>query len=169
MPLTRLQAIKQLSQYVQSEQYPELDNNQLGNLIDSYVRFSTWTASTAYKVGDIIVPQVPNGRMYMCIVAGTSNATQPDFPQVSYACGQVFYENPQQYYGQGYGLTWQDSGFVQVEKYDVRAAAKAGWLLKASIAANLANTNDGKMKIDLHQIQENCIQMAAKFRSFAIL
>ena len=49
------------------------------------------------------------------------------------------------------------------------AAAKEAWMIKASIAANLANTDDGKMKIELHTIQENCIQMAGKFRSFAIL
>lgn len=169
MPLSRLQAIKELSDLCQATLYPELDNNQLGKLIDAHVRFTTWTASTYYNVGDIIIPTVPNGRMYLCIIAGTSDPTEPNFPQAGWACGQIFSENPQQYYGQGYGLTWQDAGFVQVEKYDVRAAAKGAWLLKASIAANLANTDDGKMKIELHQIQENCIQMAGKFRSFAII
>ena len=169
MPLSRLQAIKELSDLCQSTLFPELDNNQLGRIIDSHVRFSTWTASTYYNVADIVVPTVPNGRMYFCTIAGTSNTTQPDFPQISYAVGQAFSENPQNVYGQGFGLTWQDAGFVQVEKYDVRAAAKEAWMIKASIAANLANTDDGKMKIELHTIQENCIQMAGKFRSFAIL
>ena len=82
--------------------------------------------------------------------------------------GQAFYNyvgTPPNFYG----LTFQDNGFITQEIYDVRAAAKQAWLLKASIAANLANTDDGKMKIQLHTIQENCIQMAGKFRSFAIL
>ena len=117
----------------------------------------------------MIVPTTPNGRVYQCIIAGTSLTTEPAWPTIGYAVGQCFYNYVQQYYNQGFGLTFQDNGFITQEVYDVRAAAKQAWLLKASIAANLANTNDGKMSIQLHIIQENCIQMAAKFRSFFIL
>jgi hypothetical protein len=169
MPLSRLQAIKQLSQYVQADLYPELDVNQLGNLIDSHRRFRTWEPETFYNVGDMIVPTVPNGRFYQCIIAGNSRDTEPSWPTVGYQVGQCFFEYQQQYYNEGWGLTWQDNGFITQEIYDVRAAAREGWMLKASIAANLANTNDGKMSIELHIIQENCIQMAAKYRSFFIL
>jgi len=167
MPLTRLQAIKELSDLCQATLFPELETNQLARLIDQHVRFNTWTANYAYKVGDIVVPTTPNGRMYLCIIAGTSGPNEPSFPQIGFAVGQVIADGPIPV--DSFGLNWQDSGYVQVEKYDVRAATKQAWLLKASIAANLANTDDGKMKIQLHTIQENCIQMAGKFRSFAIL
>lgn len=39
-----------------------------------------WTASTAYTVGQTIVPTSPNGRLYQCTTAGTSAATQPTWP-----------------------------------------------------------------------------------------
>ena len=168
MPLSRLQAIKQLSDMCQSTLYPELTDNQLGNLIDQHKKFATWQPSTSYLVGDMIVPTIPNGRVYQCIIAGTSTTTEPTFPSIGYAVGQCFYNyvgTPPNFYG----LTFQDNGFITTEVYDVRAAAKQAWLLKASIAANLANTSDGQMRIDLHTIQENCIQMAGKFRSFFIL
>ena len=168
MPLSRLQAIKQLSDMCQSTLYPELTDNQLGNLIDQHKKFATWQPSTSYLVGDMIVPTIPNGRVYQCIIAGTSTTTEPTFPSIGYAVGQAFYNyvgTPPNFYG----LTFQDNGFITTEVYDVRAAAKQAWLLKASIAANLANTSDGQMRIDLHTIQENCIQMAGKFRSFFIL
>ena len=168
MPLSRLQAIKQLSDFCQATLFPELDNNQLGNLIDQHKKFSSWEPSTSYAVGDLIVPTIPNGRVYQCIIAGTSTTTEPTFPSIGYAVGQAFYNyvgTPPNFYG----LTFQDNGFITSEIYDVRAAAKQAWLLKASIAANLANTDDGKMKVELHQIQENCLQMAGKFRSFFIL
>lgn len=169
MPLSRLAAIKQLGQMCQSTLFPELSDNQLGDLIDQHKKFNTWSPLTAYSVGDMVIPTVPNGRIYQCIIAGTSTTVEPSFPQIGYAVGQAFYNystlGPEEYYG----LTWQDNGFITQEVYDVRAAAKQAWLLKASIAANLANTDDGKMKVELHQIQENCIQMAAKFRSFFIL
>ena len=152
----------------QSTLYPELTDNQLGNLIDQHKKFATWQPSTSYLVGDMIVPTIPNGRVYQCIIAGTSTTTEPTFPSIGYAVGQCFYNyvgTPPNFYG----LTFQDNGFITTEVYDVRAAAKQAWLLKASIAANLANTSDGQMRIDLHTIQENCIQMAGKFRSFFIL
>lgn len=153
----------------QATLFPELDNNQLGNLIDQHKKYSTWTANTSYIVGDMVIPTVPNGRVYQCIIAGTSTTTEPTFPQIGYAVGQAFYDYSALGPGEYYGLTWQDNGFITQEVYDVRAAAKQAWLLKASIAANLANTDDGKMKVELHQIQENCLQMAGKFRSFFIL
>lgn len=168
MPLSRLAAIKQLSDLCQSTLYPELTDNQLGNLIDQHKKFATWQPSTSYAVGDMVIPTTPNGRVYQVIVAGTSTTTEPTFPSIGYAVGQSFFNyvgTPPNFYG----LTFQDNGFITTEVYDVRAAAKQAWLLKASIAANLANTSDGQMRIDLHTIQENCIQMAGKFRSFFIL
>ena len=168
MPLSRLAAIKQLSDLCQSTLYPELTDNQLGNIIDQHKKFTTWQPNTAYSVGDMVIPTTPNGRVYQVIIAGTSTTTEPTFPSIGYAIGQCFYNyvgTPPNFYG----LTFQDNGFITTEVYDVRAAAKQCWLLKASIAANLANTSDGQMRIDLHTIQENCIQMAGKFRSFFIL
>lgn len=39
-----------------------------------------WLATTAYVVGDLIVPVTHNGRVYRCTVAGTTAASQPTFP-----------------------------------------------------------------------------------------
>lgn len=167
MPLSRLQAIKKLSWMVQSDSFPELDSNALGELIDEHKRFGSWTASTAYSVGDQIVPVVPNGRVYSCTIAGTSGTTEPSFPQMGYAVGQNF--NDGVIPADEYPLTWRDSGFIQTEIYDVRAAAREGWMRKASIAANLLNTDDGATKVDLNKLIEHCHSQAAKFRSFGIL
>jgi len=167
MPLSRLQAIKKLSWMVQADAFPELDSNALGELIDEHKRFGSWTASSPYSVGDQIVPTVPNGRVYQCYIAGTSGTVEPNFPQIMYAVGQNFQDGvvPQD----GNPLTWRDSGFVQQEIYDVRASAREGWMRKASIAANLLNTDDGATKVDLNKLIENCHSQAGKFRSFGIL
>jgi hypothetical protein len=168
MALSRLAAIKKLAWMVQADQFPELDSNALGELIDEHKRYSSWEAISSYAVGDQIVPTVPNGRVYNCLVAGSSGTLEPSFPQISYSVGQCFYDGVGPNNG-SFPLTWQDSGFTQQEIYDVRAAAREGWMRKASICANLVNTDDGKMNIQIHILQENCIQMAAKFRSFGIL
>ena len=41
---------------------------------------STWTANTAYTVGQMVIPSPPNGSVYRCTAAGTSGATQPNWP-----------------------------------------------------------------------------------------
>ncbi len=38
---------------------------------------TTWAASTAYKVGDIVRPTTGNGYVYRCFVAGTTGASEP--------------------------------------------------------------------------------------------
>ena len=38
---------------------------------------SDWVASTAYAVGDVVVPTTPTGRVYQVVTAGTSGASEP--------------------------------------------------------------------------------------------
>jgi len=38
---------------------------------------TTWASSTVYGVGRIVLPSTANDRMYVCVVAGTSGATEP--------------------------------------------------------------------------------------------
>jgi hypothetical protein len=40
---------------------------------------TTWLASTAYTVGQVIRPATGNGFLYRCIVAGTSDGSTPTF------------------------------------------------------------------------------------------
>lgn len=40
---------------------------------------TTWAASTAFTVGQVIRPATGNGFLYRCIVAGTSDASTPTF------------------------------------------------------------------------------------------
>jgi hypothetical protein len=37
----------------------------------------TWAASTSYVRGTIVTPATPNGHLYICVTAGTSNSTAP--------------------------------------------------------------------------------------------
>lgn len=39
----------------------------------------TWIASTAYALGDSIIPTTPNGYRYVVTTAGTSNGTEPSW------------------------------------------------------------------------------------------
>lgn len=41
---------------------------------------SAWAASTAYSVGDYVIPTTANGHIYKCTVAGTSGSSEPVWP-----------------------------------------------------------------------------------------
>ena len=41
---------------------------------------SAWVASTAYSIGDIVIPTTANGYQYRCTTAGTSHSSEPTFP-----------------------------------------------------------------------------------------
>ena len=160
MALTRTQAIQQLSSMVQSTEYPELNSDELGTLIDTYKRSNDWTASTTYIYGDVVQPVVRNGRLYQCIKEGTSGATNifPDYYTYG-ASGIAFIDNT---------ITWVDAGPANVEIYDVRSAVRAGWILKAAKVANLISSKDGSQDINLEALQKQFLVMAEKYRPVVI-
>ncbi|GMK47659.1 hypothetical protein PghCCS26_47890 [Paenibacillus glycanilyticus] len=64
----------------------------------------SWSASTTYAVGDTVVPTSDNGSYYTCVVAGTSNSTQPTFPT---SAGATVLDGT---------VTWQQSGAAALFK-----------------------------------------------------
>jgi len=41
-----------------------------------------WEATTAYSLGDMVIPTTPNGYIYRCVSAGTSDSSEPSWPTV---------------------------------------------------------------------------------------
>lgn len=159
MPLTKLQATEKLKDMCQADVFPVLSNEILVELIDEFTRSTTWLANTTYFYGNVVQPTSRNGRYYRCIVPGTSSTTEPNFPDTGYT-GQVVAD--------GSTLIWVDYGAAQDETYDVRAAARAAWLRKAGIAANLTDIEDGENKLNLSKVYDQCIKMANLFRPIQV-
>jgi hypothetical protein len=159
--MTRAEAIAQVSLFVDAQSYPQLSTTDIGSILDSLSRFYTWTTSTAYAVGDRVVPVTPNGRVYECRVAGTSATTEPDYPAYpAYQFKGFTIEdgssNPV--------LTWVDQGPVQVERYDIRSATRVAWLVKASRCASDIDAKEGTSDVKLSQLKAHCIEMAERYR-----
>ncbi|ASA22777.1 hypothetical protein [Paenibacillus donghaensis] len=53
--------------------FPVSTNGQVQDIRGS----NTWIASHQYKVNDIALPSIDNGRFYLCVQAGESNASEP--------------------------------------------------------------------------------------------
>ena len=159
--MTRAEAIAQVSLFVDAQSYPQMSTTDIGSILDSLSRFSTWTASTAYSVGDRVVPTTPNGRVYECRVAGTSATTEPEWAE--YPGGQW----------KGWSvldgtsdpvLMWVDMGPANVERYDVRTATRQAWFIKASRCASDIDAKEGTSDVKLSQLKAHCIEMAEKYR-----
>lgn len=160
--MTRTESIARLADLVSASEYPLVTDAQLGNLIDDTARWSVYAAATAYAVGDIVTPSTANGRQYVCIVAGTSDATtEPDWVYTG-PKGRTYSDDSDA------DLLWQDDGTAHKERYDIRKAANRGWKLKAALVAGLADSEDGDIKIRMSQLHAQCLAMAARYRGGGI-
>lgn len=163
MSLTRADAIARVSMLCDAQTYPEISTTDIGQVLDDTRRFSTWAAATAYAVGDRIVPSVPNGRVYEARIAGTSGATEPDWPDYVAYSGYWIED------GTGDpALRWVDQGPANVESYDVRTATQRCWLIKASRVVGEIDAKDGAQDVKLSQLREHCVAMAERFRPLVI-
>lgn len=165
MTMTREQSLAQLALYCDANSYPEVDASTLAALLDEYSRFATWQANTAYSVGDRVVAAVPNGRVYECRIAGTSAATAPMWP-TDYGLFTGYYIVDGAIVG---GCTWVDQGPVQVQQYDVRAAARAAWLYKAGRVANQIDAKEGTTDVSLSALHKQLLAMAERYRPMVIV
>lgn len=161
MAITRDQALAYVTLHAQTNSYPEIDIGTVGTFVDSNRRYSTWTANTAYAVGDYIVPTVPNGRIYKAVVAGTSSATEPGFPvYVLYKSYRI---------NDGTALIWQDYGIISTDQYDTRSAVRSLWIYKAGILANQVDASDDRSNVKLSLLQSQFLTMAEKYRPFEVI
>jgi len=156
MPLTRTQALDRLAWMTASDQYPFLDSTALQQLVDDHARWGLWIASTAFVVGDIVIPTVANGRLYQCVIAGTSGATEPQFPQYTRTTGYSVND------GSG-DLLWEDIGPANIERYDIRTSARQGWIRKASSITHLIDVKDGQVDAKMAVLREHCLDQAKRF------
>jgi len=166
MGLTRAEAIARVSLWCDATAYPEVSTTDIGTVVDQFDRFASWTASTAYAVGDRIVPTTPNGRVYEARRAGTSDTTEPDWPTAPWTQYQGWI------YAEGTSdpeLMWVDAGPANVERYDVRSAARQVWLIKASRVVGEIDAKDGSADVKLSQLRTHCLEQAEKFRPMVIV
>jgi hypothetical protein len=91
----------------------------LGNTIDTY---EAWESTTAYAVGDRVVPSEIDGASFVCSTAGTTGASEPTWAD-GVTDGSVVWA--------------EDESAAWIPTYDLNLAAAEGWLSKASKASTL--------------------------------
>lgn len=152
--MTEAQALAKLETLCNPTAYPELSPAELLSFLNDTKRFATHAVSTAYAVGTAVVPATANGRLYQCIVAGTSGSTAPVWPTTYYRLYQRIPDGT---------AVWQDIGPAYVETYNVTAAARLAWTRKAALAAADIDTSDQDQSTKASQVQAQCLTMARRY------
>lgn len=140
-------ALAAVRMFVAPDDTPTLDDVELNSILDSVQRASFWVLSTAFSVGDVILPATKNGHRYRCAQAGTTAATEPTWPTRDAATitdGTVI---------------WEEAGADYENVFDIRAAASQAWTLKQAKASQLFDMPGQS----LSQITDHCKQMAEAF------
>lgn len=128
------EALQRLQLYVQPTVPPVISTSDLQAILRSTAYGTIWTAETVYYYGDVILPTVRNGHSYVVTVAGTSAATEPDWPLYASSILSEGESDPL--------LTWQENGPDFSNLYNVRKAiAQAAGVKKTMAAALYANGN----------------------------
>lgn len=163
--LTRNEIIEQVSLQADSLTYPALTSSEVAGIVDRTKRFSVWTASTAYTIGERVIPSTANGRVYECVCNGTSAATEPDFSTIGGYSGQVFDDDSTGILGDGNDLLWADVGPQPSEQYDARFATRSCWLLKAARVASEVDSGG----VALNQLVRNFLNMANQYKAVVVV
>lgn len=117
----------------------------LGNTIDSY---DEWESTTAYAVGDRVVPTELDGVSFACSTAGTTGASEP-----TWADGVT----------DGTVVWAEDEGAAWIPTYDLNLSAAEGWRWKAAKAATLTGFTADGATFHEEQIIANCERMVARY------
>lgn len=152
----------QLAAKVQQSSEPTLSNAELQALLNAYRRvdvygvyadrYASWVASTAYSVGDYVVPTTRNGHFYRVTVAGTGTSTEPTWPTTS---GAAVTQD---------GITYVEAGAAPwLGTWALNEAAAEGWRWKAGKAAGRYSFGSDVNNFQRRQIHEMCLQMAEQY------
>lgn len=153
--MTRAQAAERLSLSGVTTAEPEISTEDVFSILDNTARASSHATSTAYTVGARILPSTINGRLYKCIVAGTTGATAPSWPSAGRGVlSQRVVDG---------SVTWEDIGAAHAEKYDLNAASRECWLYRANMLSQKFDTSTDGATMRRSQLYDHAIAQARRY------
>lgn len=124
-----------------------------GNPPANVTTAAAWASAHAYQVGDVIYAA---SRWWRCAIAGTSDTTVPSWPDLggsAVTAARVVDGD----------VVWSDNGGEWNPTWDLRAAARHGWLVKAGkVAGNFGFVTD-QQTFNRDQVHAHCLAMAREY------
>lgn len=143
----KAKAVARLQRICDGETFPTIANAEIEDILDECEIAAVRQSETPYNVGDSIVTNPNNGRMYSAIEAGTTAATAPTFTGYKQKRDGT--------------VLWQDDGPAHLDLWDMGAARRKVLLLKATRCARLVDAKEGGVDQKWSQMHSHYAQQAA--------
>ena len=159
-------ALIELNRLTQDASCPALSAEETLDILERHKRASLWTVSTAFEIGAVVIPTLSNrnGHRYRAIQytdAGTDQQTGATEPTWSTVRDARITDNH---------VVWQEDGDdYGAVLWDLMAAARDGWLLKAAKATKRVDFETQSIGVTASQLYDHCIDMANKYQSVFVL
>lgn len=164
-------ALRKLKTMIAAESYPTLSSDEVMDLLQDHRIAKVWAPNMVVQIGDVVVPPIPTGLTYVVSpvrdqdgnIGGTTGATEPrwNLPWTPEWFETSFIED---------GTVRWVLGEEESEwgLWDLRAAAHAGWNLKADMTAGeyAVTTESGTSHPE--QVHAQCVARANQYRPVRI-
>lgn len=159
-------AALELERLAQPSVCPVLTPDEQSLILSQHKRGRLWVANTVFQLGAIVIPTLANrnGHRYKAIEYTTTattqltGATEPSWSTTRYS--QVT-DNV---------VVWQEDGDDwDGNLWDMTAAARHAWLLKAAKASVTSDVVRGELEIKSSQLFDHCIKMSEQFAPVFII
>lgn len=153
-------AALELERLAQPSVCPTLTVDEQSLILSQHQRARLWVASTVFQLGAIVVPTLANrnGHRYKAVEYTTTATTQQTGatePSWSTTRDSQVTDNV---------IVWQEDGDDwNGNLWDMIAAAKQAWLLKASKASVTSDVVRGELDIKSSQLFDHCMRMSEQF------
>ncbi len=153
--MTYTEALEKLSRLVDPDGAFDIPIHVLEDALEDRRRFAVHAVSTAYGVGDRVIPSPATGRLYRCLVAGTSDSTAPDWPTGTVSTWKL---------EDGDDIEWEDIGPVKASRqWDMDGAAYDVCMAMARRSAHKTDVTDSGVTVKRSQQLANWFAIAATF------
>lgn len=146
----------ELRQRVQPDVTPALDEAEVLECLERAAYGVVWTASTATVYGQCVFPTTDAGYWYRCTTGGTTDTTEPDWPDRERATVE-----------DGTAV-WQCAGTAPRELWNIRLAEHYCWAKRCAKSASMVNASSGRVKSECEAVYLHCLAQAAMTRPLEI-
>jgi hypothetical protein len=164
------EAIAQVKKKCAYAHTPTIEEQDIiDSLADNRV-VEVWEPETNYVVGQIVAPTEDSrvGRFLKCVTSGASGAEEPDWQIVADRSSRVLGGTIVGNTGSARIVVsdgdtgWVDAG-PETDFWDMEQTFYDIWMLKASLVADLPNSNRSGNNYEFNRIYQNCIDQANRY------
>ena len=190
---TQSEALEIVRRQCQADIDPALSDEDINAILVQTARAQVWAPNTTYAYGTLVVPTTRTGLVFAPVQAGTSGATEPNWPSDDRAIGPYdprwhrqytdawgSWDNWANYQGtlKDGTVLWTTASPDFSDIWDIQRATYECWLLKAAqvdvmnggdvSSAQVGDVKETYGSAGSGGIKAHCLQMADRYRPLQV-